>query len=304
MKGMLRKASVRIRSALPEAMRTPVKEVVLGWGKVTARWRMTPGFIVVGAQRCGTTSLFRVLSDHPDVVRPTASKGIGYFDVHHRLGRRWYAAHFPLRFGRESKTTFESSGYYAFHPLSIERIARELPGVKLILMVRDPVERAYSAHRHESARGFETLDFPDAIQAEPARLAGEAEKMMADPAYESFDHRHHAYVGRGLYADQLDRMTAAVGRDRIHVVDADRLFAQPETELSALFSWLGLRAWLPDTFEQWNARPRDPMADDTRSSLAARFEDSDRRLADYLGRPPSWREEVGEPVGEQVGEQG
>lgn len=288
---MLRKVSVRVRSALPESLRTPVKQVVLAWGKLTSRWRMTPSFIVVGAQRCGTTSLFRVLSDHPDIVRPTASKGIGYFDVHHGKGRKWYASHFPLRFARESKKTFESSGYYAFHPLSIERIAAELPDVKLILMVRDPVERAYSAHRHESARGFEALDFADAIEAEPGRLAGEAEKMAADETYESFDHRHHAYVGRGLYADQLDRMSAAVGRDRIHVVDADRLFAEPDSELSALFSWLGLRAWTPEKFEQWNARPRDPLGADTRAELAKRFEDSDRRLAGYLGRPPSWREQ-------------
>lgn len=251
---------------------------------------MEPDFIVIGAQRSGTTSLFRALSEHPDVVRPTTSKGIGYFDVNHHRGPRWYRAHFPLRFGRAGKKTFEISGYYSFHPLAAERIARELPEVKLILVVRDPVDRAHSAHKHEQARGFETEDFETALELEESRLAGEVERIIADPTYESHSHRHHAYVGRGLYADQLERISAVVGRDRIYVVDADRMFRTPEDELGAMFDWLGLRR--PDVlhFEKWNARARDPLTPEQRRALSERFADSDRRLVAFMGRTPSWRE--------------
>ena len=122
------------------------------WGRLTSRWRLQPSFIIAGAQRAGTTTLYRVLSEHPAVARPTASKGIGYFDLHYARGPRWYRGHFPLAWGARrthgpDATTFESSGYYLFHPLAASRIAHDLPDVKVVVMVREPVERAYSAHK-------------------------------------------------------------------------------------------------------------------------------------------------------------
>ncbi|MBR7743684.1 sulfotransferase [Phycicoccus sp. BSK3Z-2] len=250
---------------------------------------MEPDFLVVGAQRAGTTSLFRTLSEHPDIARPTASKGIGYFDLNHHRGRRWYLGHFPLRLGRAGQSTFESSGYYAFHPLAAARIAEDLPDVKVILVVRNPVDRAHSAHRHELARGFETLQFEEALEAEESRLDGEVERILEDPRYESFSHRHHAYLGRGRYAEQVERLVRELGRERVHVVDADRMFVDPEAELTGLFAWLGLAGWLPDGFRRENARPRAAMDVDLRARLERYFEPSDRALAAHLGRPPSWR---------------
>src|SRR5205814_7641192 len=90
--------------------------------------------------------------------------------------------------------TFEPSPYYMFHPLAGARIAADLPGVKLLVLVRDPVERAYSAHAHEIARGFETEPFERALELEEQRCAGEVERILADPRYESHAHRHQAYV--------------------------------------------------------------------------------------------------------------
>src|SRR5580692_9445955 len=126
---------------------------------------MLPGFLIVGAQRCGTTSMYRALSEHPEVRKAVLHKGVHYFDMNYGRGLGWYRAHFPL--ARGGGVTFESSPYYLFHPLAAERIAADLPGVKLIVLVRDPVERAYSAYTHERARGFETESFEQAIEREP-----------------------------------------------------------------------------------------------------------------------------------------
>jgi hypothetical protein len=289
----LRNVSVLAR-ALPAWVQTAARGAALGFGMLTARWRMTPSFLVIGGQRCGTTTLFRVLSEHPTALRPTLAKGIGYFDVEHHHSFRWYRGHFPLRLvGRlrgADAQTFESSGYYSFHPLAARRIAAELPGVKVVMLVRDPVERAYSAHSHELARGFETEDFETAVGLEPERTAGEEERLRADPTATSPAHRHNAYLARGRYAEQLARFADALGRESVYVMDADRFFAEPTEELAALLSWLGLPAWAPREVPQENARPRAPMSAELRARLRDCFATHDADLVDWLGRRPSWRD--------------
>jgi hypothetical protein len=258
-------------------------------GRLTGPARMLPGFLIVGAQRCGTTSMYRTLSQHPDVVKSVLHKGVHYFDMNYVRGLSWYRAHFPLRLRRAGAVTFESSPYYMFHPLAAERIAADLPGVKLLVLVRDPAERAYSAHAHELARGFETESFEQALELEPQRLAGEAERMRAEPGYLSFSHQHHAYLARGRYSQQLARLEALVGRDRIHVVDSGDFFAKPEPVYDAVLDFLGLRRHDYPAFEQHNARPRSPLPSALRARLEAEYAPLDIELSDWLGQAPSWR---------------
>jgi hypothetical protein len=257
--------------------------------------RMLPGFLIVGAQRCGTTSMYRALSDHPVVVKPVLHKGVHYFDMNYERGPRWYRAHFPLgltgrRAGRAG-LAFESSPYYMFHPLAATRIAADLPGVKLIVLVRDPVERAYSAYAHELARGFETESFERAIELESERLAGEAERIAAEPGYLSHSHQHHAYLARGHYAEQLSRLELLFGRDRIHVVDSGDFFAGPEPVYDGALDFLGMaragRGY--PAFERHNARPRSPIPQTMRATLDEHFVPFDEHLTCWLGHVPSWR---------------
>lgn len=280
---------------LPDPVVTGARRAAHGWGRATASLRMLPEILVIGAQRSGTTTLYRVMSQHPDLVRPTLSKGIGYFDIHYGEGLRWYRGHFPVASVARARrpggraVAFESSGYYSFHPLAAGRIARDLPGVQVVMMVRDPVERAHSAYKHEFARGFETESFADAVDMEAARLDGEVERMLADPGYVSSEHRHHAYVGRGEYATQIERFQRELGRDRVHVVDADDFFAEPMAQIEQLTSWLGLAPWTPTKVEQWNARPGDEMSPELRQRLVEHFEPFDQQLEALTGRVPSWR---------------
>ncbi len=283
-----------VRSAAPRQMKQAGRHLARGTGRLSAPLRMQPDFLIVGAQRCGTTSMFRALIAHPDVAPPLFHKGVHYFDVNYDRGRSWYLGHFPLRrplrLARSGPVrTGEASPYYLHHPLAPERIATDLPDVRLVVLLRDPVERAYSAHRHELLRGFETEDFERALDLEPERLAGEEERLRDDPGYRSLAHQHHAYVGRGEYATQLQRLFAVVGRERVIVLDSDVLFRNPEPSYARVLSFLELPAWGPAPFQQHNARPRSPMAASTRTRLEEHFASHDAALAQLIGETPSWR---------------
>jgi len=278
------------------------RSIVRQWGRLTARHRAEPSFIIVGAQRCGTTSMYKTLCQHPGVLPAVLHKGVHYFDTNFQRGRGWYLAHFPTtadlnrhEYGGQPAITGESSPYYMFHPHGAARIAATLPSVRVLVMVRDPIERAYSAHTHESARGFEDLPFDEAIEQEEERTGAEYERMVADPEYSSFEVQHHSYIARGRYARQLRSLSKELGRDRVHVVDSGRFFSQPEQEMPAVLEFLGLPPFETFTFERHNARPRTSLSGQLRARLEAEFGVEDESLIDWLGRQPSWKSDQSSP---------
>lgn len=290
------------RNAQPALLRrlaAPTRRALLpladGLGAATSAARAVPDFLICGAQRSGTTSLFKSLSRHPAVTGPTLRKGVHYFDTGYDRGVDWYRAHFPLRAalrerrGRPRVRVFESSPYYLFHPLAAGRVADTLPDARVVVILRDPVERAYSAHAHEFARGFETEAFATAVELESKRLSGEEERLLADPSYQSHAHQHQAYVARGHYADQLERMERHLGRDRMHVVDYAELFDGTAETLAGIERFLGLPPGPGATPGRHNARRRASMPEGLREELTERFAASDARLAAWWGRTPSWR---------------
>ena len=266
-------------------------------GRWTADRRMLPTFLISGAQRCGTTSMYKTLTQHPQVLPAVLHKGVHYFDTGFRHGLDWYRGHFPTRAAAERAAaaaggpviTGESSPYYMFHPMAGRRISATLPDPRLIILLRDPVERAYSAFAHESARGHEDQPFDRALQLEDERLAGEEERLAADPTYVSFHHQHHAYVRRGRYIDQLVRLERELGRDRMLVIDSGDLFADPAPVFERVCLFLGLSPWQPERFDQHNARPRSGWDERLRAAVAQGYEEDDERLGAWLGRTPSWR---------------
>lgn len=287
----------RIRTVIPKPAQPLARRAYLRAGPMTSRLRMVPSFIVIGGQRCGTTSLFKSLSEHPQVMRPPVEKGTDYFTLYYYRGLDWYRGHFPLgvsgrlqRAGRSPAVAFEACTYYMFHPLALERLSQDLPSVKLVAMLRDPVERAFSAYKHELARGFETEpDFERALDLEDTRLAGEVARIGADNRLESFAHRHHAYQRRGCYVEQLERAFTWFSREQIHVLDSETFFADPASEYAKVVDFLGLDPHKPQEFVQHNARPSRPMPQGARDRLREYYEPYDRRLEQLLNRRAAWR---------------
>lgn len=288
----------QVRAMIPPPLRPATRRAYLRVGAATAPLRLEPSFMVIGGQRCGTTSIFNDLSAHPDVARPPVEKGTDYYTLHYARGREWYRGHFPVAgasrvragLGAPRPLAFEACTYYLYHPFAVERIAHDFPDIKLVVMLRDPVERAFSAFKHELARGYEVeTDFRRALELEENRLAGEVERMRDDVSYESHAHRHLGYKSRGEFAAQLERVLAHFPRDQVHVMDSEAYFADPAREYTALLDFLDLRPARLPQFAQHNARPSAPMPSDARGLLEEHFAAHDERLAALLGREPYWR---------------
>ncbi|MFC7592611.1 hypothetical protein ACFQYP_59500 [Nonomuraea antimicrobica] len=159
------------------------------------------------------------------------------------------------------------------------------------MLVRDPVERASSAHAHELARGFETEShFEYALELESRRLAGAEEQLRQSPHALHHSHRHHGYLARGRYADQLDRLEPLIGRDRLLVLDSHRFFAEPETAYDRVLDFLGVPHLGYPVFERHNRRPLPrPVPQVLAQALRDHFEPYDARLTRWLDGEPSWR---------------
>lgn len=261
----------------------------------TSPWRALPDFLIVGAQRSGTTTLYRLLDEHPGVFFPRLTKGLHYFDVESHRAPGWYRAGFPLRSTVERRSrrlgervvVGEAAPYYGFHPEVPRRVAGLLPEVRVVMILRDPVTRAWSQFHHERARGFEPLhDFGAALAAEEARLAGAGAVLAGRPGRHAA-HQHQGYVARGRYAEQIRRLWDALGPDRVHVLYTEDLEEDPEPTLDRLSDFLGIcrRPLVPG---RWNQRSRGEVPAEHALTIRRATAESDAWLAEHLPVPPPW----------------
>jgi hypothetical protein len=257
----------------------------------TAPLRALPSFVIIGAQKAGTSSLYTYLARHP-AIGPSHKKEIQYFSYRYGRPELWYRAHFPTRRALARMPgggiTGEASPYYLFHPHAPRRVADTLPQAKIIALLRDPVARAYSNYNHHVRLGWEPLSFEDAIAAEPERLAGERERMLADPAYYSHNFRIFSYLARGLYLEQLEAWAAHFPRDRMLVLQAEQLFTEPERTYLEVLDFLGLERWSPGDFEAQNIGAYKGLAPATAERLKAFYAPHNSALYGWLGRDLGW----------------
>lgn len=264
-------------------------------GTASSAIRILPSFLVAGTQRSGSSSLYEYLVNHPSVGRSIIEE-VHYFDWNYTKGMRWYRGHFPtsakaaylkLRSGVPA-ITGEATPYYIFHPLAPQRIANDLPGVRLLVTIRNPVDRAYSHYSHEVAMGLEPLSFDDALAQEDLRLAGEVAKILKEPTYRGFNHQHFSYFARGVYADQLEQLYALFPREHILVLTSDELSKDPASAYAKALAFLELPPHTLARFPKHSAGSYAPMERTARERLTARFAAPNERLYRLLEVEPFW----------------
>lgn len=251
-----------------------------------------PDFIIVGAQKAGTTSLYAYLSEHPQVL-PSRTKEIHYFDLNYSKGTDWYRRRFislPDRDprARQRLISGEASPYYLFHSLAASRIAETAPSAKLIALLRDPVARAYSHYQHNVRKGREPRPFSNAIADEIAGGTGPEDDVPDGDAARGGAHRHYSYLARGRYAEQLERFLLEFPRDQILILKSEDLFENPQLVLPQVLRFLGIQDW---PSHHWTARnagnynrreiPQEPL-------LREYFDPHNRRLYELIGRNLRW----------------
>ena len=187
-----------------------------------------PEFLGLGTQKGGTTTLHRLLEQHPDVYLP-ACKEVHFFDQNHDAGEGWYRNHFAN--AKAHQTSGEITPFYLFHPDVPGRIHNLLPTARMVVLLRDPVERTISQLFHARKRGFETLEPADALAAEPERL------QSGDPV----SLQKHSYISRSRYLEQLDRYEALFPCEQLLILRSEDLFSTPERIWQQLLSFLELK---------------------------------------------------------------
>lgn len=265
---------------------------------------MKPNFLIIGASRCGTTSLFHYLRAHPDVY-VAKGKELHFFDLHYGSGWGSYLEAFRAASGKSA--VGEATPAYMYDPESVFRIATTLPDACLIAILRDPVERAYSHYWANRVRGRETLDFEAAIAAEPERLRIQDKQNRLN----------YSYLDQGRYLEQLRRVTDHFARDRLFVALFDDLMEDPHSLFVDVASFLAIDASripavvgdrvngyqefrslrlrelgkkapsaLRNAIGRVNARPSTypPMRPATRARLVERFSHANDDLGSWLGR--------------------
>lgn len=254
---------------------------------------VAPDFVIIGAQKCGTTFLYRrLLSQHPH-VEPARKKEIHYFDLwkHYDRGGDWYRSHFPPPTWNEGRRslTGEASPYYLFHPHAARRMAEVVPQVRLIAVLRNPVDRAYSSYQHAIRKGTESVPtFEEAVELEETRLRGERDKMLADERYDSLNLRRFSYLSRGVYADQLMEWSRFFSDAQMLVLKSENLFERTPDTLKLVLNFLDLPGWEPEARESRKERKYPPMNPDTRRRLRSYYDPHNQRLYEYLGVDFGW----------------
>jgi len=252
-----------------------------------------PNYLILGVQRGGTTSLYMTLTEHPS-IKPAIQKEVSFFDWFYWLGLKWYKNYFPSC--KRKSITGEATPQYLFVPFVPRRIFETLPDVKMIVLLRNPVDRAYSnwGIQYATDRPVEFLSFEEAIKAEEKRLKEilySPNKLPEDISFSLF-HKFllSSYKRRGMYAEQLKRYYELFPKDQILIVKSEDWFNKPKQVFERIITFLELDCWIPKTFNKTvSIKSKIPlMNDETRKKLVEFFKPYNDELYRLLNRDFGW----------------
>ncbi len=281
-------------------IRPPIVRTVKAYRSLTQQIRVLPDFIIIGARKCGTTSLYEYLTQHPCVL-PALSKELFYFDYHYEKGNNWYRRHFPTQVEKwaykkalgSQVITGEATPSYLYNPFVARRIAELLPQVRLILLLREPVEAAYSAYQFGIKTGTYTADdnvFEKIIQEELQYIQQGGELFCQEQETFSIN-PHCTYLARHAYIELLKPWLEVFDRSQIKIVLSEELFTNPAKVYQEVQEFLGLPRHELDIYDQFNQNGYQKLESSAAQNLEEFFTPFNDRLSNFLGRSLGWKRE-------------
>lgn len=276
------------RELVPGFVKKWMRFVVISFRFPLAKLRAFPNFIIIGVQKGGTTTLFDLLRQHPS-IKTSIFKEVHFYDFAYNKGINWYKSFFPLREKGKNLIYGEASPYYVFHPLVPERVFKDNPDVKLILLLRDPIARAYSHYQMEKRKGREKNEtFEKAIKAETELMEKASHSILNNNSKYNFNHHIVSYLSRGRYFEQIERWLQYFGREQLLVIKSELFFANPTFYLESIYKFLDVEVIVPKEVKAKNKGDYLPINEETLSELRTYYKPYNQQLSLLLGEEFSW----------------
>ena len=255
---------------------------------LTSSIRVLPDFFIIGVVRSGTTSMYHYLNEHPSIVK-SAYDELGFFDDNFRLGWSWYKTLFPTTITKrivKRKTgnflTFDDTPFYVYNEDVAKKIKNYFPKTKLIIILRNPIDRAYSNYHLGVRMGDEKRTFDQAVDDEMQKIAEYNEIEMDDYISQS-------YLGRGIYAKQLEIWLKYFPASVIKILESERFSNDTEKTMNEVFEFLDLPNHNIRNLKKKNVAEYPPMRTETRQKLCNFFSEYNEELYDMLKVRYDWR---------------
>jgi len=258
---------------------------------LTGPIRSLPDFIIIGTARSGSTSLYYNICQHPCVLS-AAYDELGYFDSNFHLGLNWYRSLFPTLFSKwivkqkkQFAITGEDTPFYIWNPLVAKRILKILPKIKLIVVLRNPVDRAYSNYHLGIRAGSENLSFEDAIQIELKKL---------NEINDEFEHNvekytiPRSYIAKGFYANQLKIWLELFNSEQLIIISTEDLESNPQGTLDRIYDFLKIPKNHKLIPEKQKKASYPKMKNETREFLINLYKKNNAELFTMIGQKFDW----------------
>lgn len=265
--------------------------------KATHFLHTLPDYLIIGTARSASTSLYQYLIQHP-CVAPALTKQLHFFDTYFLNGIEWYKVCLPYKWDKFYKekilrtkfVTGEATVHYMMHPLAPKRVYEKIPHVKLIAILRNPVDRAYSHYQTEFLNKNEILSFEEAIEQEPSMLEGEFEKLMNDEKYVSKNYPHRAYLRSGIYVEQLKRWFDYFPKKQFLILKSEDFSQNPSTAFKEILEFLNLPDFELLEYKKLHGRSYQKMNPNTRRKLIDFFKPYNEELYSLVNKNFNWED--------------
>ena len=259
---------------------------------ITAFSRVLPDFIIIGSMKGGTTSLYYDICEHPCTIA-AAYDEIGFFDSNFHLGLNWYRSMFPRKkqiedvIQREGiAITGEDTPFYFWNPVAAKRIQKLLPNIKLISILRNPIDRAYSEYQDLFLRNSKPPPFETIIENE-INMQREGIGLITEKNFEVFN-QENSLLLKGIYVDQLKIWTELFPKEQIITLSTEKLNSEPIATLESVFQYLNLPDYRIKNPQRQKQKKYLPMNPQTRKLLIDFFKPHNERLFKFIGKKFDW----------------